>query len=144
MSCFLFGNPAGVHVYGTGEYATGRGGGLEIDWDSPLWWKRKPKRVTEEEAAKAIAKAAEVIRATAKDQVQEATPEAQRKGQARKAIEPAVLSMPGFDWRPMYDRAYSEALTQAILAQLTLADAQQRAVERKRLQDNEIALLLLI
>lgn len=142
MTTFLFGNPVGVHVYGTGGFATGRA--LEIEWESPLWWQRKPKRITDEEATEAIAKAAAVIRAKATEQVAEAIPEAQRKGQARRAIEPAIAQMPGFDWRPMYDRAYSEALTQAILTQLSLGDARRRAAVRRQQQDNEIALLLLI
>lgn len=143
MTTFLFGNPVGVHVYGTGGFATGRA--LEIEWESPLWWKRKPRRISEPEAIEAIKQAAKVIRQTAREQVAESIPEAQRKGQARKAIEPAVMQMPGFDWRPMYEQAYSEALTAEILSQMTLTEARRKAAAaRKRIDDDEVALLMLL
>ena len=117
---------------------------LEIEFDSPLWWQRKPKKISEPEAVEALKEAAKVIRKTAQEQVAEAIPEAQRKGQARKAIEPVVLTMPGFDWRPMYEQAYSEALTAALLSQLTHNDAKRRALAARRRMDDEIVLLMLL
>lgn len=117
----------------------------EVEFESPLWWKRRPKRISDEDADKALKEAAKVIKQTAKAQAEQRIPEAQRKGLARKAIEPVALQMPGFDWRPMYEAAYSEALTAALLDQLTLADQKRKALElRKRIEDDEIALLMLI
>jgi hypothetical protein len=139
----FYGVVEAVHVYGTGGYVRSRQPHI-VEFESPLWWKRKPKRITDEEAAEALKEAAKVIKATAQAQVAESIPEAQRKGQARKAIEPVALQMPGFDWRPMYEQAYSEALTQAILAQLTLAEQRKQALARQRVEDDEIALLMLL
>ena len=118
--------------------------GFDVDFEPKLWWQRKPKRITEEEASEALAKAAKVIKQTAREQVAEAIPEAQRKGQARKAIEPVALQMPGFDWRPMYEAAYSEALTAAIMAQMQQTDAKRKALAERRRRDEETVLLMLL
>lgn len=140
----FYGVVEAVHVYGTGGYVRARPAHI-VDIEPSLWWQRRPKRISEEEAAEALKAAARVIKATAKEQAEERIPEAQRKGLARKAIEPVALQMPGFDWRPMYEQAYSEALTAALLAQLTLADQRTKALElRRRIEDDEIALLMLI
>lgn len=117
---------------------------FELDFDSPLWWKRRPKRISDDEAAEALKAAAKVIKATAKAQAEERIPEAQRKWLARKAIEPIALQMPGFDWRPMYEQAYSEALTQAILAAMTLGEQRQQALARQRADDDAIAILMML
>jgi hypothetical protein len=110
----------------------------EVDFESPLWWKRRPKRIAEDEARAVLKKAATVIRAVAKDHAEQGLPQAQRRGQARQIIAPLIEQMPGFDWRPMYELAYSQALTTAILARFRDIDS------LRRLRDDELALLLLI
>jgi hypothetical protein len=57
----FYGVVEAVHVYGTGGYVRSRQPHI-VEFESPLWWKRKPKRITDEEAAEALKEAAKVIK----------------------------------------------------------------------------------
>ena len=121
------------------------GGVAEIDFEPKLWWKRKPRAVAPEDARAQIKAVAKVLQAKAKEQVENPKPKAQRISEAREAVKPVVSQMPAFDWKPIYDEAYSLALTLAIKAALE-EQAMQAAVAEidriRRLRDEEDALIL--
>jgi hypothetical protein len=120
--------------------------GFDVDFEPALWWQRKPRALAPAAAKKKLHKAAEVIVAKAQEQVAAREPAAARKAEVRAAVAPLVQQMPGFDWRAMYDAAYSRALTAAIAQQIRQQDddaAKALATRKRRMQDDEeIALLL--
>ena len=95
---------------------TGIRGGFDVDQEPTLWWKRKPKALAPEEATQRLKRAAEVIVSKAKRHADDREPVAQRRAEVKQAIAPMLAQMPGFDWRPMYDAAYSWAVSTLIVS----------------------------
>lgn len=130
----------------------------EVDMESPLWWKRKPKKVSDEEAAEKVAAVAKVIKAKAQEHAEQIKPAPKRKAEVKREVAPLVAEMPGFDWKPLYQQAYDDALTRAIANTLEpvytppnrveaqLAQQAQemaaREIERIRMMDDEDVALL--
>lgn len=119
---------------------------IEYEFEPALWWQRKPKTLGNVKAKAKLAKVAKVIAKKAVEQVEKSAPEAQRKAEVRQAVAPMLPEMPGFDWKPVYDQAYSMALTAAIDAQMRQAEANQvaaREIERiRQLDEEDIAILV--
>lgn len=113
------------------QTAGGRGF-VMTDFESPLWWKRKPKAMPEAEAQKKVARVVRVIESVAKAQIaQPAAKFAEQKREVREAVEPLVEQMPGFDWMAVYT---------SILDGLKEQEAQRIAtaeIERIRLMTDE-------
>jgi hypothetical protein len=126
---------------------TGRG--LEIDWEPNLWWQRKPKKISEPEAREKIAKVAAVVAKKAAKQAADPAPVSERVAEVRKAVAPLIADMPGFAWRPIYDRAYTAALDASIADALQREDAAREAAAReiariRALDDEDVALLAMM
>jgi len=115
--------------------------------DGPrMWWQRKPKRITEEEAEEKLEQVAEVIAEKAKEHATAKKPKKARTAEVVEEIRPMLAEMPGFDWRPMYEAAYQAALDQAIESALRAQEVQlmvAQELERiRRIQDDEDVLLI--
>jgi len=118
-------------------------GGFDVDQEPALWWKRKPKALAPEEAKQRLKRAAEVIVSKAKQHADDRDPVAQRRAEVKQAIAPMLAQMPGFDWRPMYDAAYSWAVSMLIAQALDAQEQAKAAIAKARLRDEEeIALLM--
>lgn len=134
------------HFLSTGR-RRGLAAGFDVDIEPMLWWQRKPKALDEKVAKKKLHEVAAVIVEKAQEQALERLPEAQRKAEVKRAVSPLLESMAGFDWRPMYDEAYSRALTVVIAAQMRAKDeyekAQAAALAMRRMRDEEEIQLLL-
>lgn len=134
----LFGRPSG-------NDGQGIRGGFDVDFTSPLWWKRKPRALEPVEAKERLQEAAAVIVAKAKDHAQERPPVAQRRADVKQAVSPLLASMPGFDWRPMYEAAYSWALALTIGQAWKAQEEAKAAIARAMLrEEEEIALLMMV
>lgn len=132
---------------GNAEQTRGMAGGFDIDIEPRLWWQRKPKALDEKVAKKKLHEVAAVIVEKAQEQALERPPEAQRKAEIKQAVSPLLESMAGFDWRPLYDAAYSRALTAVIAAQMDAKDKREKAeaaaIAMRRMRDEEEIQLLL-
>jgi hypothetical protein len=124
------------------------GGGLEIEWESKLWWQRKPKKISEPEAAAKIKRVAKVIAKKAEEHAEDPAPVQQRIADIRQAVAPLVKEMPGFAWKPIYEDAYAKALDLAISQAMLARDAQQQAAQEiariRAMDDEDVALLAMM
>lgn len=134
-------------TFGDAERTPGVAAGFEVDMEPALWWQRKPKALDEKVAKKRLHEVAAVIVETAQEHALEQPPEAQRKAEIKRAVSPLLDSLAGFDYRPMYEAAYSRALTAVIAAQMRAKEeyeqAQAAALALKRMRDEEEIQLLL-
>jgi hypothetical protein len=135
------------YTFSGGNPARGLALGFDVDMEPVLWWQRKPKAISETSAKAKVAKVARVIVEKAQEAAAERVPEAQRRGEVRAAVKPLLDSMPGFDWRPMWEEAYSRALTALIGQQMAQRDETERqakaeAARRRQIDEDEIALLV--
>jgi hypothetical protein len=115
--------------------------------DGPrMWWQRKPKKISDEEAEEKLEEVAEVIAAKAEEHAKAKKPKKARVADVVEEIRPILAEMPGFDWRPMYEAAYQAALDDELDRALRAQDVQQmaaRELERiQRIQDDEDVLLI--
>ena len=142
----LPGQDAVLDYSGNPEPPAQSGIDIEFEFEPALWWQRKPKTLGNVKAKAKLAKVAKVIAKKAVEQVEKSAPEAQRKAEVRQAVAPMLPEMPGFDWKPVYEQAYSMALTAAIDAQMRQAEANQEAareIERiRQLDEEDIAILV--
>lgn len=124
------------------------GGGLEIEWESKLWWQRKPKKISEPEAASKIKRVAKVIAKKAEEHAEDPAPVQQRIADIRQAVAPLVKEMPGFAWKPIYEDAYAKALDLAISQAMFARDAQEQATREiariRAMDDEDVALLAMM
>jgi hypothetical protein len=124
------------------------GGGLEIEWESKLWWQRKPKKISEPEAAAKIKRVAKVIAKKAEEHAEDPAPVQQRIADIRQAVAPLVKEMPGFAWKPIYEDAYAKALDLAISQAMLARDAQEQAAQEiariRAMDDEDVALLAMM
>ena len=145
---------AGIVVASGGTAAT-RSAGFEMVGHKPsrrLWWMRKPKNLTEEEAEEALEDVAEAIVDKVAEQVAKKAPADKVKKAVKEAVKPVAEKMPGFDWAAFYKQAFEAAQqaqqeqerTQAAIRNYivkAMADAQRRRIEQ---DDEDIELLAMM
>lgn len=112
--------------------AVGGMGFTLVDMPSTMWWKRKPKAITEEVAKKKIKRVVRAIEQAA----QVAQPIAQQR-EVYQAIAPLLADMPGFDWKQVF---------RLIVAQDTARRQMETTIARAKFieQDEEEVLMLLL
>lgn len=134
----------GAQVNGAGQVGeiVVANGFVFTDTPSALWWKRKPKALSEEIAEQKVKRVVRVIKQIAAKQAPEQSAK-QAKREVAQAIAPLIAEMPGFDWTPIYrnivadfERQREEAARIEAVAQI----ARIRAIE----QDDEDVLILLM
>lgn len=122
--------------------AVGGMGFVFTDTPSALWWKRKPKALSDEVAEQKVERVVRVIKEIAgKQQPEQTAKQAQRE--VAQAIAPMLADMPGFDWTPLYRTIVAEFKRQreeAARIEAVAQIARIRAIE----QDDEDILLLMI
>lgn len=122
--------------------AVGGMGFVFTDTPSALWWKRKPKALSEEAAEQKVKRVVRVIKQIAAKQAPEQTKK-QAQREVAQAIAPMLADMPGFDWTPLYRTIVAEFKRQreeAARIEAVAQIARIRAIE----QDDEDILLLMI
>jgi hypothetical protein len=108
---------------------------IEItDFEPKLWWLRRPKAVTEEEAKEKVETVAKTIEKVVKAK---RLGEAPTKQEVKQAVAPLVQAMPGFDWVKLYEQ---------ILIQIQIVESNKRfqAEQARILLDEEDAEILLL
>lgn len=129
----LSGVDARFLVNGVGEASAH--GFVLVDMPSSMWWKRKPKAITEEVAKKKIKRVVRAIEQATRAQV--AQPAAQQQREVYQAIAPLLEEMPGFDWKQVF---------RLIVAQDTARRQMEATIARAKQieQDDEDVLLLML
>jgi hypothetical protein len=104
------------------------------DYEPKLWWLRKPKAVTEEEAKEKVETVAKTIEKVVKAKK---VGEAPTKKEIKQAVAPLVQAMPGFDWVKLYEQ---------ILIQIQIVESNKRfqAEQARILMDEDDAEILLL
>ena len=122
-------------------------GFIIIDAEPRLWWKRKPKKLTETVAKERIQAVAKGIERVARDQAGEvpAEPTKARKQEVRRAIAPMLADMPAFDWIGLY-RAILALINLETQRRIDAEFAQRLELERIRLrvQEEEAIFILMM
>lgn len=104
--------------------------------DSRLWWARRPKTITAEQADEKLEVVARKVSETVISQVSAGKPAS--KSEAKKAVKAEIANMPGFDWNAFYQRAYALAAEQAA-SQEKMASAAQLAAQVSAREIDRIA-----
>lgn len=121
------------------EQTAGGMGFVLTNFESKLWWKRKPKALPEEQATEQVKRVVKAIERVAKTQIEQPQPFKAQKAEVREAIAPMVEQMPGFDWMAVYT---------AILDGLKRQQAEQMAKEQiariQAMRDEDEDLLVLM
>ena len=99
---------------------------VDEEWEPKLWWQRKPKAVSDEDAAQKVQKVARTIERVVKAKVE--SKQEPSKQAVKQAIAPVIAEMPGFDWNRLYQEIRIKVTVQMLEAE----------------QDEEEALILLM
>jgi hypothetical protein len=104
------------------------------DFEPKIWWLRKPKAVTEQEAKEKVETVAKTIEKVVKAK---RLGEAPTKQEVKQAVAPLVQAMPGFDWVKLYER---------VLIQIQIVESNKRfqSEQARILLDEEDAEILLL
>lgn len=133
--------------------------GIDISFGSmqsvrtPKWWensgqdqgekpivkpeKKKPKSIPGRDEAKRV-----IAETAASHAIRGAVKQSERFAEVRSKIKPLGKEAAGFNWPALYDRMYSQALTDAIRQEMEQA-AQLEAIRLQQLDDDALILLLL-
>jgi RNA processing factor Prp31 len=127
----------------TSEQVAGGGAGfVMVDRPSTLWWKRKPKALSEEAADQKVKRVVRVIEQIARQQPEQKAKQTQRE--VARAVAPMLAEMPGFDWTPVFRQVIQEMQRQqqeeAARIEAVIQIERIRAIE----QDDEDVLFLLM
>lgn len=123
--------------------AVGGMGFVFTDTPSALWWKRKPKALSDEVAEQKVNRVVRVIKEIAgKQQAEQTAKQAQRE--VAQAIAPMLADMPGFDWTPLYRTIVAEFQRQREQAARIEAVAQIARIRAIEQDDEDVMILLMI
>jgi hypothetical protein len=129
----------GALVSGQAQNGTGPGGPgfVLVDFESSMWWKRKPKAVPKVVAEKRLARVVKALDAVAAEQIEAGEPV--KRSEVRQQIAPLLAEMPGFDWRPLY-----AAILQYRQAEAAGQEAAREIDRIRRLEQDEDDVLALL
>jgi hypothetical protein len=114
------------------------GGFVLVDFESPRWWKRKPRALPAPVAEKRVKKVAKAIDEIATEKIKHDEPIRQKD--VRAELAPLLAEMPGFDWRPVF-RAVVEFRQAEAAREQAMAEIERiRAIER---DDDDVMVLLM-
>lgn len=146
---------ASVSFIGIDTEAQAGFAGFDVDFESPLWWKRKKDDPEPEEPAQqtkpvkpnrpgseAIAKAKQIIAETAREHVERGTtvPKSARFAEVRSLLKPLGRQAMQFNWPDLYQRLYQQALHDALRTELEL----EATLEALRVEEEDLALEMLL